>query len=80
MAADLIRTKTDDYRIDDYGGLLETATARLRLLVHSGGFAGEMENFAGTVSERTIRTEVWLEEFARELRERLAGLRRNLAQ
>ena len=78
--AGLVQAKTDDYGIEDLGGLLEAATARLPELVRSGDFAKEMERFlTDTVAERTIRTEGWLEAVAAELRERLAGLRRDLA-
>lgn len=81
MVADRVRTKTGDYRIDDYGVLLETAIACLPELVRSGSFAREMERFlTDKAAERTIRTEGWSETVARELREQLAGLRRNLTQ
>ena len=78
--AGLVRAKAGDYGIEDLGGLLEAAAARLPELIRSGGFAKEMERFlTDTVAERTFRTEGWLEAVAADLRERLAGLRRNLA-
>lgn len=81
VVTDLVRAKANDYGIEDFGGLLEAATARLPELVRSGDFAKEMERFlTDTVAERTIRTEGWLEAVAAELRERLAGLRRDLAR
>ena len=78
--ADLVRAKTNDYGIEDFGGLLEAATTRLPELIRSKDFTKEMERFlTDTVAERTVRTDGWQEAVAAELRERLAGLRRDLA-
>ena len=79
--AELVLAKVDDYGIEDLGGLLEAATARLPELIRSEELIKEMERFlADTDAERTIRTDGWLEAVAAELRARLEGLRRNLAQ
>ena len=77
--SDLVRRKVQDYRIDGFDGLLETAATRMPELARSEGFVNEMGRFlTDTTAERTIRNENWLQAIGIGLRERLASLRHDL--